>query len=469
MTRQGGDQPGRVRRGALARRLDPTLLLAVLLPVVVALALLGTRPAGWAQPDHAPSQAPLDSATVACPPALHDDDAVAVGSSAKAPSGPVAVSGTGAQGSGSVDLSDGVADVPAGQGEVVLTASGTAAPGLAAGRGGAKPLAATDCAPPVADQWFTGLGSGGAHDSVLQLVNPNDGDAVVDVTAIGDKGPLSIPQLRGVAVPGHAARSFDLGQISARFGSMALHAVVSQGQVVASVEDKAGQLAGGFDSAEWLSAQPGPARTNRLLGFPHGGSPVLTVANPGDDQATVTLKIVTPDAVLAPAGAPTVDVPPQTVATVSLKKMLAQPAAKDAYGVEVDATAAVTATLRTVAAGDLAVTTPSPAVDTPSALVLPATGVKTKQVALAGATDVGAVTVISRAADGHQLKSERVAVQPRQGDLVDLPADTALVVIVPERTSIAAAAYLSGNGAASIPFRQPATSAPVPAVGVGLS
>jgi hypothetical protein len=183
----------------------------------------------------------------------------------------------------------------------------------------------------------------------------------------------------------------------------------------------------------------------------------------------VTLKLVTPDAVLAPADAPTVEVPPESVATIPVQKVLGLRVAEDAYGIEVDATGPVTATLRSVAGGDLTVTTASVPVTGTTALVLPTgEGVSTKRIALAGATAVGAVTVVSRAADGRELGSERLALQPQQGGLVEVPAGAALVEIVPERTAVAAAAYVSGRGGASVPFRQLVTAASVPAVGVGL-
>lgn len=465
---------GRVRRGALRRRLDPTLVLAIVLPLVAVVALVLTRPSPWAQGAHRPVHAPLRSQTVVCPGALRGADRVGVAS--LGPGGEVS---TGGGGAGLEVASGKVAGVGTAQGGVVLSARGPSAAGLLAGRGSGGPVSATDCRPPVADAWFTGLGAGPAHNSTIELTNPNPGSATVDLSVLTTKGSLEeqgqegsgyAQKLRGISVPGRQTRTFDLAKIMPWSGSLAIHATVVRGQAAIDVRDRSGQLIGHSGSEEWLPPQPAPARTALLLGYPRQGEAhTLTLANGGDDQVTATVKLVTADSVLSPAQAPTVTLPPSTVRTVQLQKLLGSKVADGAYGLEVDATGRVTAGFRTVTGGDLAITAPGSSVARATALVLPTgKGIDHKSVAIAGATHVGALTLVSRSADGRQLASKRVAVQPRQGAYVAVPAAAALVELKPERTAVTASVVVSGKGVAVVPFRDLVTSAESPAVSPGL-
>ncbi|MEX0429581.1 DUF5719 family protein [Nocardioides sp. DS6] len=462
---------GRVRRGTLRRRLDLTLVLAIVLPVVAAVALLLTRPDAWTQAAQQPTEGPLRSQTLICPDAMRGADRVGLAT--------LGTDGTVTTGDGAtLDVAAGrVTDARAGKGGVVLSATGASAPGLLAGRGSTGPVAATDCAPPIADAWFTGLGAGAAHNSTIELTNPNKGSATVDLSVLTRKGLLEeqpqgaayAQKLRGISVPGRQTRTFDLAKVMPWTGILAVHATVVRGQAAIDVRDRSGQLVSS-GSEEWLPPQATPATQTLLLGVPHAGEAhTLTLANGGDDQVSASIKLVTPDSVLAPARAPSVTLPPQTVRTVDLSQILDASVARDAYGLEVDATGPVTASLRTVNGGDLAITGPGASVSAPTALVLPAgTGVDTKKVAIAGATHVGAITLISRTAGGRQLASKRVAVQPQQGAYVDVPAKAAIVELRPERTAVTASVLLSGRGVAVVPFRELVTATEMPAVAPGL-
>ncbi|MFT4081131.1 MAG: DUF5719 family protein [Nocardioides sp.] len=470
----------RVRRQR-SGRFEMTMVVAVVLVIVVAGALALDRSGSWSQPTAGPATAALSRAAVVCPPTGEssgsDETATGAGTvlaaSLGGASGDLSVSGDGATGadqSVSVDA-DTPAEVEAGSGSVVLSARGDLAAGLVAGRSTRGPLAATDCGAPTAEEWFTGLGAGAVHDSTLDLTNPNSGAAVVDVTVLTRSGEVDVSSLRGIAVPGGSTRSFDLLSLLHRRGMIALHTVVTRGEVVASVRDRSTHLTGKGGSSEWLAGQEQPARSNLLLGLPdNASSSTLTIANPGENQVTATLKLVTPSAVLTPADAPEISIAPSSVVSVDLGDVLSGDAAEDAYGIEVTGSGAVTAALRTVRAGDLALTTPSAQVSARTAVLTPV-GVGTKQVLLAGATGVGVVTVVSRAADGSELDSTKVAIKQQQGAVVDVPRAAAMVEIEPRRTRVAASVLLAGRGrrgAAVVPFRELVTAAEVPSVQPGL-
>jgi len=467
-------QERRVRRGRTSRRFDATVLVAVVLVLAAAAALWLTRPEGWSEPKQAAREAALRSATLICPAALRGKDAVGVATTAtKAAGGEAALTGKGAA-ADSVSLAPGkVTPAEADKDGLVISAVGNASAGLVAGRSSRRPLAATECRPPAGEEWFTGLGAGPVHNSTIELTNPNKGSGVVDITVLDKNGVVDIADLRGVAVPGGSSRTIDLQKLMSRTGSLAIHTSVVRGQVAVAVRDRSGQLVASSGSEEWLAPQGAPRTSNLLLGYPkHATSQSLVIANPGDNQVTASLKLVTPDAVISPQGAPDVQIPPHTVATVALNGLLDKPVAEDAYGIELDASGPVTTTLRSVAHGDLAVTAPAGPVSVASALVVPAgKGVTHKTVDLAGASGVGAAMVVSRDADGKQLDSTRVALKQQQGATVDVPAAAALVEVRPDRVSVSAALLVRGDGdagAAVLPFREVAVSARVPAVAPGL-
>jgi len=166
--------PGRrSRAGSSGRRLDLTVVLAVLLPVTAVglLATAGTEPV---EPEpRPPATVELTSATLGCPTGLPGAQGIRVASAGDA-AGEVSIGEEQATLEAARSLQVDAPD-PA-----VVRAGGDLAPGLVAGRGGTTPLVATDCPRPVAEQWFTGVGAGARHSSVLGCrrvgtVNPDDG------------------------------------------------------------------------------------------------------------------------------------------------------------------------------------------------------------------------------------------------------------------------------------------------------
>ena len=77
------------------------------------------------------------------------------------------------------------------------------------------------------------------------------------------------------------------------------------------------------------------------------------MANPGEDEARVKLRILTADSVFAPEGVEELRVPPGTVRTVTLTSALRAAVEDGALGIDVTGTVPVTAALRSVVDGDL--------------------------------------------------------------------------------------------------------------------
>lgn len=454
----------------MSRRIGADVVLAVVLPVASGLALLALHPDRDQPQGQPPVETPLTSASVVCPGALPGSgDLLGVSTVGADP---------GTKVSGEVQLGLGPSTTPlkvrsgkvstaaAGPGPTVVSGSGDLAPGLVAGRSRSAPLAATDCGPPMADQWFTAAGADATHDSVIELVNPDAGPAVADITVRSPSGVLDVPSLRGISVPGHSSNAVDLGQVVPRRGELSVEVHTSRGRLAVHVVDSYDELGNGVRTEDWLPAQDEPSTSAVLLGLVKGaGDRTLVLANPGADEVRATIKVVTASSVYAPSGVEPVRVAPDTTEAVSLDDVLTQAAKDGALGLVVEATGPVTTSLRQVVGGDLSLLGAAPAVDAPTAAVVP-TG--PKRLLLAGPDAVGVATVTSFSAKGKQLDQQRVELAPGAGADLTLPDDAALVTLTPERTSVRAEVLLSGTGTAVVPLRELVLTGLVPDVRPGV-
>ncbi|MDX6375110.1 MAG: hypothetical protein QOD98_4098, partial [Nocardioidaceae bacterium] len=409
----------------MRRRFGADVFLAILLPVACGLALLLLHPDRDEPRGKTPVETALTSASVVCPDALPGTGSDLLGVSIIGADPDTKVKGDVQVGLGpsAAPLALRTRRVSAAPplGPTVITGSDDLAPGLVAGRSQSVPLAAVDCAPPVADQWFTAVGAGATHDSVVELVNPNAGPAIADITVRSPSGILEVPALHGVSVPGNDSVRLDLGQVTPHRNDRSLEVHTSRGRLSVHVVDTYDDLGAGASGQDWLPAQAEPATDNLLLGLATGkGERTLVLANPGADEVRATVKVVTPTSVFAPSGVDEVRVAPDTTEAVSLDDVLAQATRAGATGLLVEASGPVTATMRQVVGGDLSLLSTAPELDGSSAVVLPA---GPKHLLLAGADAVGAATVTSYSADGKQLDQQRVELGPESGADLALPDD----------------------------------------------
>ncbi|HET6391610.1 MAG TPA: DUF5719 family protein [Blastococcus sp.] len=426
------------------RRVDVTMLLAVGLPLLALVAALLVRPDDTQRGDVAPQETALTQATLICP---SGEAGVVVASDSDA-SGEVLVR-QGAQVESAELAPRRASGVRTGEAPAVVTAEGDLAPGLLAGRFG-TPLVAPECRPPAFDEWFTGVGAGAKHSSVLELVNPDAGPAVVDAIVYGRRGPVDAPALRGVAVPGRSVVHIDLAQRVPRRDDLALHVTTTRGRVSASVLDTYDELGSSGSASDYLPSQPAPATSNLLLGLPEGtGRRTLLLANPAETETRASIKVVTEDAVFTAVGTEDVVVPPESVVRVSVAPLLRGQNADDALGLLVEADNPVTATARFYVDGDLTHATPPEPVDETS-LIVPTGG---KQLLLAGADRAGAVTVVSRDADGETVAEDRLEVDAGRGGVLDLPDEAVLIQVTTNGTAIQGSVLVTGDGAAVFRLR----------------
>jgi hypothetical protein len=462
--------PASSRRGRIEptdRSIDPTLVLAVVLPLLTVLLLAGVRTGAPAEPEAPPELTPLTRLSLGCPSAPTEDArTVVVGTSVADADGEVSLDRLGAdQSPRPLRLRPPRLGEASIEGAAVVTGEDALAPGLLASRFGEG--AATPCAAPAPETWFTGVGARPQHSSAIEMVNPDPGPAIADLTVLSPSGPLDVPALRGIRVPGRTSTTIDLGAVVPRRTELAVRVVVSRGRLVSSVWDTVDALGTGPSASDWLTPQSDPATTGMLLGLPAGqGSRRLTLANGGDDETRVTIRVVSPESVFAPEGLDEVRVPPGTVRSVELDAVLAPEIGAGATGLLVEATHPVTAGVRSFVDGDLAHTVAVPPVETEAAALLPA---GTKRLLLAGATRPGVAEVVARTADGSELRAERVEVGPDRGISVDLPQRAAYVGIRLSRTeAVASVLVTAADGDVVVPMRETVRNGLVPEVRPGL-
>jgi len=326
---------------------------------------------------------------------------------------------------------------------------------------------------PAPDQWFTGLGARADHDSVIELVNPDAGPAVADITLLGSH-LVSTGRLRGILIPGHKTITLDLGDLVPRRNPFTAHVVVSRGRLAIDVHDSATNLATHRTTREWLPRQLVPATGNELLGLPSGsGGRTLLLANPGENVVRAQVKVITADTSFTPDGLAPVSVPPGATVRVPLSAELKKALGDGALGVSVEADEPLTASLLTTLDHDRVLTVPAAVVTAQAATLLPvATGKAAKDNPVAArlllsADAAGSARVTAYDATGKRVLAKTLSSQQGHTAALDLPRGTAFVQVVPHGTPVRGAVVLSGDGATVIPLTELLTQGLVPQISPG--
>lgn len=440
---QPGADSGRHAAGA-ARSWDLTVVLALLVPLLTAAAAFGIRTPTLSVPDREPELAALDRSDRGCPAspggrvlvanpvsgARGEVDLLALDAGAPAVSLPVAADAVARRRNGD---------------PLLVTGREAFAPGLLALRVARGTLAATSCPAPRPEVWFTGLGARAEHVSVLELVNPDVGAAVVDIDVWSKRGPLEVADLRGLRVPGRTTLTIDLAATVPRRTDLAARLGVSRGRIIATALDRSDPLGESAVAEEWLPSQREPATQTQLLGLSAGDGPrTLTVANPGSDEALVTLKVIAPESVFAPAEIQEVQVAPGALVSVRLDEVLGRETREGAVGIQLESTRPVTSSLSSLVRGDLALTGPATTVADEATALLPG---GRSSVVLAGAAGAGLAVVVSRDDQGRRLDEQRIELTPGRAFVAELPRRAALVQITVQRTTVSAALLATGRAA----------------------
>ena len=314
-------------------------LLAVVVVVIVAIAITWAavaQPAKGRTASATSSVVPITSTAVVCPQA------------GGTPAGGAARIGYAAFGTDPVDVAatsasttpldpDGVAaplqlkaghawvvDGPKAAGPVQLNVDGPLATNVGAVQftrqtvDSSWQVSSAPCEGPTTHAWFVGFSTGvGAHATLL-LSNVDNAPATVDVGIYGDTSPPNTDTEHGLSVAPRTQVAVQLDTVAPGLSNAAAEVTATAGRVVPALRFDAenGAIPLGVD---FLPRANSAALTQTVPGIAGGeGSRRLVIADPGDVDATVSVKLVTPDGSYTPTGMDLVDVPAGGVVSVDL-------------------------------------------------------------------------------------------------------------------------------------------------------
>lgn len=431
------------------------LALAVAGPVVTLLALVVQAPSH--DQDELPPQPPatsrLTSTQVGCPHSLHGGSQSVVVASGAPGGGRGRIQVTAAtRGSrpSPVDLSQGgYAAADAGKDQAIVSATGALAPGLLAARFGRPDApAAGECVTPVGERWFVGVGAGGDHTSVVELVNPDTGPAVADVSLWSASGRLQPIRSRGLTIDGGRSTRIDLEKVSPFRGDLAIRVTVSRGRVAASVADSYSSD-GIHVSTDWVPTAAIPTTSQVLPGLaPAASERSLVLVNPGEDEGRVTLQVIGRRSTFRPSSLGEIRVPAGTTVVKDVGRKLAQAFEGDDSSLLVTSTVPVGVGLHEVVHGDLVQHAGIVGAAGAAGTLVPRRGDSVVVVAPTALTGNFTVEFV-----GRHSRTTREVIKARTAAVFDVPAGTVAVIVRSPSPYAASLRTLSSSGAALLPLR----------------
>jgi hypothetical protein len=312
---------------------------------------------------------------------------------------------------------------------------------------------------PIGERWFVGVGAGGDHTSQLQLVNPDVGPAVADVSLWSLDGPLDEVQSRGLTIAGGGSTLLDLEKIAPHRRDLAMRVTVSRGRLAATVSDS--YTFTGVDAArDWMPTTASPATSLLLPGLVRSADErTLVLVNPGEDEGRVTLQVVGAKSTFTPTALKEIRVPAGRVVETDLTRSLSRALAREDASLLVTSTVPVAAGMHSVVDGDLVHNVALPPTAGTSSAMVPARGDNTLVVSASGSS--GGVTIDFMGPTG---KTRRIGVQTGTSRAVRIPAGTVAVLVTSDVTFSAVVRTVSGGGASLLPLRPLVTEQLIPAV-----
>lgn len=309
----------------------------------------------------------------------------------------------------------------------MVTGSGELAPGTVATQwswsptGDTRRFVSSACMPAAASSWLIAGGAAPGRLEHLVLSNPGANPVAVDVSVLGAGGPNRSSNGRGLVVAGHGRTVILLDAIAVSEASPVVHVMARGGKVAAVLSDSwlDGLVPRGGDDTAPVT---GPAREQVIAGVPIDGRASLRVAVPGDSEAVVQARVLTPRGPKAlPAGGVT-RVGPGSTREIDLGSL-----APGAYGVQVRSdvpvVAAVMVDSRRTAGGpsDLAWAAASSPIRTLAGMVLPASSISgfTQRLDLVATAAPATVRVTTVGPDGR-ASTRKVAIEADSLSMVSL-------------------------------------------------
>jgi hypothetical protein len=324
-------------------------------------------------------------------------------------------------------------------------------------------LAWLPCPEPRARWWFVGAGAATVtHDTLLTIVNPRIGQAVLDIDVLGPKGPVSSPGLHGVTVPSHSTKTVDLAKVAPAVGELAVSVVATRGLVSISAADRFAPGVVGKPVEEWLPGEALPSRSVTLVGLPpKPDTATLVVANPRRVEAVVSVEVIGATGTFAPKEDATLTVPPGSTATLPIGSVFdGRPVA-----LRVTSPQPVAATVRSVTGGDVAFAAGVGPISGSTAVAVPSGAAR---LVLSSTGSQAAMTVTAFSSQGKELIDRTVTVPKGASVATALPDGTrSLRLVSTSPDAVAGFSVTDPSGVATAGVTSAAGSVLLPVVPPG--
>jgi hypothetical protein len=163
-------------------------------------------------------------------------------------------------------------------------------------------LASGACESPQTDWWFAGLDGRVGYSDSLVVANAATTPAEVTVSLWSKTGPVSNQHLNAIAIAAQSRTVVQLAQVAPNDAVIGMQVHAHSGAVAAAVVERR-TTALSSDGGDLVPPTLAPNKAQVIAGYAKGaGNHYLYVANPGDLDATVTLKLTTGSGSFVPSG-----------------------------------------------------------------------------------------------------------------------------------------------------------------------
>ena len=180
-----------------------------------------------------------------------------------------------------------------------VSATATLAPGLAAVQtflradGDDRALVATPCLAPQSDLWLVGGGGQSTRRERIVLANPGANPVTASLSVLGVAGPVALAGSATVAVLPHGRTTLLLDAIAGPEAAPVVHVTATGGMVSAVLADSWIDAAVGR-GADDATPSAAPSTEQVVPAALIDGPARLRVAVPGDSEAVVQTRVLTP-------------------------------------------------------------------------------------------------------------------------------------------------------------------------------
>jgi Family of unknown function (DUF5719) len=333
-------------------------------------------------------------------------------------------------------------------------------------------LKAAPCLAPATSHWFSGLGATDADRTDLILTNPDDAQAQVDLRFYGRSGRVAVPGSPGVPIRAHESRTVSLSSLVEVDGALSVAVQASEGRVTAVAKrTQTNQVKPA--GVDWQIPSAAPSTVVVIPGVPEGpGDRQLVVTNPSHTRARVAVQILGFQGPYEPSGAESLDVAPESTATVSLENGLAGQAGSVKLTSDLPVTGSVISTSRRGGAGlDLAVQSAAVPLIRSGVSAVATSNIADSELIVSNSGDGDAqISFDVLSYDGVKLRTADVVLGPNSTATrrLNSPAPSYVVVEVPDGSSIVGGVVLTQPkrdvaGLATIPLGSPDLASRAPA------